>query len=454
MYKKILALGFLLVTFFVHTTDTFAQVPYTASSRLFLVQEGQLMRKGMFSFAATGSYFSKSNDFLNPVSGKTDALSIYNSDLALDYAATDNLTVSVSTTMIQNDFPRSSDSPKADWFNELRFGIKFGSLETLDGALQFGGLFTTAIPINRLTNRPFVPFGSGTLDLGFLAIGSYYFDNLLPEESIAIHANIGAGYYFSGTNNATRTSSAPLKTLPNDMTSLRYGFGVTVPIEDFHLRLFGEFSGEAYLSRQLPTYVYSRENYAYLGVGARWEPADWFGLEGMGEFLVMGGSGDDKTVYDVTIGADKLSKSGINYTPWKVSGGVRFTFGKSFTLFSDFGDTDSTLSVEEKARNKKIRKILDKQSQKLVRIYEDAREADETLEGSLYFDLVIAKDGSTKEAKILVSTFNETRGGVYLEKEMLNEVKKWKYPAGNKELQIEILRLHFAPKNVTIAEQK
>ncbi|NTV45856.1 MAG: hypothetical protein HGB11_04910, partial [Chlorobiales bacterium] len=396
----------------------------------------------------------KSNDFLNPVSGKTDALSLYNSDLAFDYAATDNITVSVSTTMLQNDFPRNTDSPKADWFNELRFGVKVGSLETLDGALQIGGLFTTAIPINRLTNRPFVRFGSGTLDLSFLAIGSYYFDNLLPEESIAVHANLGAGYYFSGTNNATRTASSVVKKIPNDMTSLRYGLGVTVPIEDANVRLFGEFSGEAFLSRALPTYIYSRENYAYIGVGARWEPADWFGLEGLGEFLVMGGKSDDETVYDVTIGADKLSKSGINYAPWKISGGIRFNFGKSFTLFSDFDDIDSTLSTEEKARNKKIRKILDKQSLKLVRIYEDAREADETLEGSVYFDLVIGKDGSTKNAKILVSTFNETRGGVYLEKEMLNEVKKWKYPAGSKDLQIEILRLHFAPKNVTIAEEK
>ncbi|NTW48371.1 MAG: hypothetical protein HGB19_01290 [Chlorobiales bacterium] len=450
MYKQILALGFLLTTFFIHTADSVAQAPYTASSRLYHVQEGQLMRKGMFSFSTTGSFFTKSNDYLNPVTGETRGLSIYNSDIALDYAATDNVTMSVSTTALQSAFPRNSDGTYTDLFNELRFGVKVGSLETFERALQIGGLITTTIPLNRSANRPFVPFASGTLDLGFLMIGSYYFDNILPEESISAHLNLGVEYYFSGTNRASRSGTAQF--IPDDAVSLRYGLGFSVPIEQF--RVFAELSGEAFVAKRLPAYVYSREDYIYAGIGVGWQPISWFGIEALGEFLVSGGKNDNTTIYKTSIGVDQLSKSGINYSPYKISGGLKFTFGKSFTLFADVNDVDTLLSNQDRGRNQKIRRILNARSQDLIKIYQNAREADETLEGSLYFDITIGKDGSTKDARILVSTFNETRGGVYLEKEMLDEVKKWRYPSGDKELQIEILRLHFGPKNTTLAEEK
>ncbi len=425
------------------SAEVAAQSPLTAGNRLFFTQEAHNIQTGLFSFSISGSGFTKSDDYLNPVSSKTEGLSLFSSDLTLDYGLSKHFTLSVGSTILQSTFPNEGSGTDTDYLNEMRLSGKFGSIGIFNDHLNLGLLTTIHLPIQSELNAPFVPFRSGSLDIQTQLLVSYYFDNVLPEESTSFHVNIGPKFFLSSDADFSRLDNQTALVKESQL-ALLYAFGLKQPIGSFDV--FVELSGQMFLGNSLPDFVYSKEDLSYVGGGIKWQTFDWLQISILGHMLISGGDSDEETVFDPAIGVYKLSSSDINYTPYYLTAGLQFVFGKSYDLYDEgsFESEPSVLNDDEKTRYTKIEEIIGVNSQELVDIYFKGRKTDKKLQGSVYFDIVIAKDGSTKDARILVSTFHETNIARMVENEMLKTIKSWKYPKGDKELQIEILKMNFS----------
>jgi len=449
MYKAIYR--FLLIVMFVmaNSNALFAQAPLTSSSRLFRVQEAHLMREGSLKigWSNTGFYQSAGHD--NPIAKRTDDLTQYNSDMLIDYAPAKHIAISGGATLLQKTFTTSGMGFNREFLSELRLSGKIGSISLENESIQFGALATAFIPTNSMVNSPFIPFNSGYFDGQILFLASYYFDKVFFEASPGIHLNIGIKHYFTTNSNQSR-NPAQQAIMSGGVNSASFGMGFKYPTEK--VDFFTEISGELYVGNELPTYIYSREDYAYLGIGANWRALDWLAIEPVGEFLLLGGK--DNTIYSEKYGVYRLAN--YNYLPFKFSLSFSTSFGTAFSLFTE-SDEDIEAGLDltkaERTRNAKIRQIISQKSQELVSIYREGRLVDETIEGSIYFDIVIGKDGRTKNARILVSTFDQTPTALFVENQMLEKVRKWNYPSGESELQIEILKLSFTPKRVSFVEE-
>ncbi|ACF13890.1 hypothetical protein Ctha_1427 [Chloroherpeton thalassium ATCC 35110] len=448
MYKIVQFFLFIFVLL-ANCTALFAQAPVTSSSRLFRVQEAHIMREGALKIGWSNTGFYESAGHNNPIAKRTDDLTQYNSDLLVDYAVLNNLTLSGGATLLQKTFTTYGMGFNREFLSEVRFSSKLGSISTQNEHVQFGALATCYIPISGNANAPFIPYSSGYFDGQFLFLMSYYFDNVFYETSPGLHFNFGIKNFFTSGSNQSRTSSKT-QIMNGGRNSVAFGVGFKYPTEK--VDFFTEVSGEMYVGYAMPEYIYSREDYAYLGIGATWRLLDWLSVEPVGEFLLLGGN--DKTVYDESIGVYKLSTH--NYLPFKFSLSFSTGFGKAFSLFVETEeeiDANNGLSKAERQRNAKIRQVISDNSQELVSIYKQGREIDDSIEGSIYFDIVIGKDGRTKNARILVSTFDQTPTAIFIENQMLDRVRKWIYPSGDSELQIEILKLSFTPKRVSFVEE-
>ncbi len=446
MLKNLLAslLFFLTIT---ASSIAAAQSPLSAGNRLFFTQEAHNLRPGLFSITFSGSGFTKSGDYLNPQKGgQAEDLKIYNSDLTFDYGISKHFSLSVGTTILESAFPNEGSGIDNDFLNEVRLSGKFGSIELFTENLELGILTTIFLPLQPELNAPFFPLRSGSLDLQTMAIFSYYFDNLLKEESGGLHVNIGPKFYL--------TTDADFARLPNQTAEVseaqlgfEYAVGANIPFASFEL--FVEYYGSTFLDNKLPDFTYSRESYAYAGGGLNWQTFDWLQLSVMYHMLVSGGDSDDETAYNPTIGVFKLSDSDINYSPYMVSAGLTFTFGTSFDLYKSdsFEEEPTEISDDAAARYAEIENIIGENSRELVDIYFKGRKIDNKLQGSVYFSITIARDGSTKDARILVSTFHETNIARMVENDMLETVRTWRYPEGEQELQIEILKMNFSSES-------
>lgn len=428
------------------SVEVAAQSPLTAGNRLFFTQTAHNIQTGLFHVSLTGSGFTKSGDYLNPVKGTTEDLSIFISDLTFDYGLNKHFSLTVGTTIAQSLFPNEGSGTDTDYLNEVRLIGKFGSIELISKHLNFCILTAIHLPIQAEKNTPFFLLRSGSLDIETMLLASYYFDPVLKESTTSIHFNIGPEFLLTSDGDFSRVSNQTA-VVSTSKLAFNYAFGINHPISNFDL--FLELSGRFYTGDDLPDFVYSRENHAYLGGGVKWQMLDWLQFSLMGHFLMTGGDSDDETVFNPTIGVYQLSESDINYTPYYVSAGFQFEFGKNYDLYNTdkFESEPTQISDEEKDRYNQIEDIIGANSQELVDIYYKGLQTDKKLQGTVYFDITINPDGTTKNARILVSTFHETNIARMVENQMLDEVKTWHYPTGENELHIEILKMNFSTKS-------
>ncbi|MBC8044253.1 MAG: hypothetical protein IAF08_12520 [Rhizobacter sp.] len=437
-----------------------AQSPYTAGSRLYRTQEAYLARKGTFSFAVTGSYFSKGNDFLLPndysnlSAGFTPAaLNQNNLDMMIDYVASKRFTFSFGANIFQD---RHSIAPLAsartNTFGGLTLNFKLGSLPLGSENVQGGAMLNVYAPFTREGNIPFVPYRSNSFEIGVHFLTSIYTDGLFPDRSLGFHINVGLHNYLNTERDVSRSLDNTYL-ISNRTVGLRTALGVKYPTT--YVDFFAEASGEFFIGSRPPTPVYGREDYVYAGIGARGRPLEWLSVELVGEFLVLGATNTTNYESGAQYNIIDLSASNLNYVPFKISGGVRMDISRRFSIFtntenySDQNDPAKQFSPDERRRNKRILDVLDERTDDLNEIYRDARRLDESLEGKVYFELLIGKDGSTKRARVLVSTFNETPIASQTERLMTEKVQTWRYPAGENDLVLEILRLDFSARGVT-----
>lgn len=429
------------------SVSLFAQAPITADGRIFHTQKALLPRIGTFSASLTGSFFIRPVDYI-PSGGVPDDVLQTNADINLDYSLLRNLAISatLNTFRIEN---RLDTRPTATLiFSGARLVLKTGSIGVWDDRIQLGGWLEIFAPFGREPNAPLLPFTNSEFGTGINFIGSYYFDNIFPEFAAGIHVNVGFRNYASSETIISRGVSPPTR-VGNDLLTLRYalGFDVPLPIRNQRITAFAELFGEFYLSASLQEFVYGRENFSYLGAGAKYQVLDWLSVELMGQLLIIGAQ--DNTNYQTRFGTVPVSLVGLNYAPWRIAGGAKVEFGRRFRIPYAIDEAlglynPMMYSKSERLRNRKIMDVLDERSQELADIFREVRKQDSTLSGKIYYEIIIGVRGTVEKVRLLVSTLDDNAYAEFTTEQFADAIRGWRFPPGNREVIFDVFKVELA----------
>lgn len=428
-------------------SSALAQAPITADGRIFHTQKALLPRIGTLSAGLSGSFFIRPVDYIAG-GGVPDDILQTNADINVDYVLTRNLAIAatINTLRIEN---RLDNIPTGTLlFSGVRIALKVGSIDVANNRIQLGGWLDFNVPFSREPNPPLMPFITNEISAGLHLAGSYYFDNVFPETSGGIHLNLGLRNYLSSGTIITRNVS-PLVKVGNDILTLRYALGFDIPlsIRGQNLIAFAELSGEFYASSSLPEYVYGRENFAYVGAGAKYQVLDWLWVEAMGQFLILGSN--DETNYLTNLGTRPVSLVGLNYAPWRLTAGAKVELGRRFRIpyiiDEALGMYDPlTYSKSERVRNRRVMDVLDERSQELIDILKEVRKQDTMLSGKIYYEIVVGTRGYVEKVRLLVSTLDENAYSEFTEEQFAEAIRSWKFPPGNREIVFDVFKVEIS----------
>jgi len=104
------------------------------------------------------------------------------------------------------------------------------------------------------------------------------------------------------------------------------------------------------------------------------------------------------------------------------------------------------VSPADQRRGKIILDVIDEQSEEIALFFKELRKYDEKLYGRLYYEITIGKSGRVERVRLLVSSLDESLPiSSYTEDQISEKVRNWKFPPGESEIVIDILKLELTP---------
>jgi hypothetical protein len=104
------------------------------------------------------------------------------------------------------------------------------------------------------------------------------------------------------------------------------------------------------------------------------------------------------------------------------------------------------VSSADRRRGKIILDVIDEQSEEIDLFFKELRKYDEKLYGRLYYEITIGKSGRVERVRLLVSSLDESLPiSSYTEDQISEKVRNWKFPPGESEIVIDILKLELTP---------
>lgn len=104
------------------------------------------------------------------------------------------------------------------------------------------------------------------------------------------------------------------------------------------------------------------------------------------------------------------------------------------------------VSSADRQRGKIILDVIDEQSEEIELFFKELRKYDEKLYGRLYYEITIGKSGRVERVRLLVSSLDESLPiSSYTEDQISEKVRNWKFPPGESEIVIDILKLELTP---------
>lgn len=104
------------------------------------------------------------------------------------------------------------------------------------------------------------------------------------------------------------------------------------------------------------------------------------------------------------------------------------------------------VSAADRRRGKIILDVIDEQSEEIALFFKELRKYDEKLYGRLYYEITIGKSGRVERVRLLVSSLDESLPiSSYTEDQISEKVRNWKFPPGESEIVIDILKLELTP---------
>ncbi len=103
-------------------------------------------------------------------------------------------------------------------------------------------------------------------------------------------------------------------------------------------------------------------------------------------------------------------------------------------------------SEADRRRGRIILDVIDEQSEEIALFFKELRKYDEKLYGRLYYEITIGKSGRVERVRLLVSSLDESLPiSSYTEDQISEKVRNWKFPPGDSEVVIDILKLELTP---------
>ncbi len=126
-------------------------------------------------------------------------------------------------------------------------------------------------------------------------------------------------------------------------------------------------------------------------------------------------------------------------------GRARVELRKAFTQEKS-NKSRRRISTADRQRGKIILDVIDEQSEEIALLFKELRKYDEKLYGRLYYEITIGKNGRVERVRLLVSSLDESLPiSSYTEDQISERVRNWKFPPGESEIVIDILKLELTP---------
>ncbi len=326
--KRIFAVFSLLASF---TFQSYAQIGNalgTGNFGTFNTYSGSVSEAGHLRAYNNGRLFSTTG--VSGVGG-SKALNIWDAsnNITISYGILDNFDVLASAITYQDLNVRSANLQGAgtnSTFSDLYLVIRNGSHPIMDEQVEFGGAISLRVPVGKVTNIPWEVYRSSKIEFGLLGTATYYANPYYKDQ--AFYANLNFGFWSHNDNGAYINPLDPAKYQVGKVESrvnsfhLQYGLGLAIPFQKVQF-MFDAY-GISYLT-QPNSYVFSRESFAYVTPGIRYNLRNWINVGAYVDVLVSGKS--DKTSYSNLSGVtpvggaagDLTLKKGVpNYSTWRV----------------------------------------------------------------------------------------------------------------------------------------
>jgi hypothetical protein len=308
-------------------------------------------------------------------SGGTSSVKDFGVQLGLQMGLTKTLDLIVNGNFVQTanrdpNIPsnkivslfKSVDVPQSFYMNFRLVPYSFAQ-----NKINMGFMLTTKFSSNNFANMPFQTYSSGHTEAGLSLLASYFAKPEYPESAFALHANVqywnhldnGAyvGFYSLDSVRKANNSIADTSISKHNTSSLRLAIGMSYPIEvgGRFLYITADFYTQMFLVKP-PEGAYSRQNFGYAAIGAKYQWTDWLAVHIGGEFLVMKQS-TPATVSSPLTGISDLTVSKADYPSWRIFTGVSFPLmPRAQSLSSKQGH--QVVQEQESFRKKEVSNIL------------------------------------------------------------------------------------------------
>jgi len=427
----------ILLIFMIWTLPVLAQI-YSGSGRLTHVMTSEMLGIAGYKLSILSSNGMVPGDFTGQSASNPVLTQNY---VGFDYGVGDYFQISSVFNVLQMNH---SDTKSEMGVGPVSLAAKLGNLEFLEGRVKTGLLIGTTIAIGNLVNKPFYPYYSGTVEFGFLSYTSWYLDPDSPEQGSSLHFNLMMLTHNDGQLDVSKVTGTPYE-LPGRGVGVKYGIGYLYPYGSWNF--YSELWGEWFFKQPNPV-IYSRESFAYLNGGMKYNFTYW-DLSLSADVLLIGNTEETDYVKSAPIGYPQVLKEAKNYAPFMINAGININFsdivnswmGYSVAVYN-YNQVPADQYTEDLRKDDVLTKIEMEYYRNLYQCFKSAKRYDENLKGTLYIDFTVKPDGTVENEKVVISTF-DSAFTYQVEQCMIGQVKEWVFPKGEKPLRFEILPLNF-----------
>jgi hypothetical protein len=227
--------------------------------------------------------------------------------------------------------------------------------------LNMGFMLSTKFEGQGIANSPFQNYSAGTTEIGLSLLTSYFKSPKNIDDGFAIHLNLQyynnmdkGSYTGFAIEDSIRRSLADTAISKFNSASLRYALGFSYPIllAGRYLYIVTDVYGVNYLTKP-PETAYSRQNYAYVALGVKYNMFSWMGFHVGGEFQLMKTS--EVTLSNRDLKIEDLTVSGSDFPKYRIFAGFSFPLSPRAITIS----TESDIVTEKDREVIKRREVED-----------------------------------------------------------------------------------------------
>ncbi len=282
----------------------------------------------------------------------------------------ENMDLILNTNLAQTTTPGNSGTSSSATPRDIYLNLRILPLNFSQGKIRGGFMLTTRWAGAGQASIPFQLYSADKTELGAGFMMSYFARPGWEETALSLHGNIqyfnhgDGGAYIGVTDETTVRNSfngaaiAGLAVATKNSTSLHFSTGGTYPmlISGRYLFLSGDVYGVAYLTKP-PLAAYSRQNYAYLALGAKYQVKDYLGVHVGMDFRIFKNSKTATYTNPVLKVEDINFSGGADHPFWHFYLGLSVPLNPRIKVYSSKSDAD-LYAEQNRTQTNEVKDIL------------------------------------------------------------------------------------------------